>query len=82
MLRQIISQCVLGTIFVCSLIDNKLVSKGGLVMTNNLKKCVYSFKQSYFFSKDTKAGELYNICTKIIDILKENGINEVDLDDE
>ena len=30
----------------------------------------------------TKAGELYNICTKIMDILKENGINEVDLDDE
>lgn len=34
------------------------------------------------FPLDTKAGELYNICTKIIDILKENGINEVDLDDE
>ena len=34
------------------------------------------------FPLDTKVGELYNICTKIIVILKENGINEVDLDDD
>ena len=39
-----------GTIFVCPLINNKLVDKGGLVMLNKDKKCLYSFKQSYFFS--------------------------------
>ena len=29
------------------------------------------------FSKNTKAGELYNICTNILSVLKDNGIEKI-----